>query len=137
MTPTLRLNAKKQTPFMQLFEMPAHQPIDKCANHLESQHPNSLYSCCRNNTFARQEKRYCWQERPKVVHSLINLRVLGFLFSKSPECMKLCISQCVQKKSTFFLIKCINLHQLECTVSYCKAHVTKFALMSVLFYWFY
>lgn len=37
----------------------------------------------------------------------------------------------VQKKVTFFLIPwCINLQQLECKVSYCKAHVTKFAFMS-------
>lgn len=55
-TPTLRIDAKKLTPFMQLFEIAAHQPKDKCANHLESQQPNSLNICSRNNTFAKQEK---------------------------------------------------------------------------------
>lgn len=41
---------------MQLFEIPAHQPIDKRANHLESQQSNSLNTCCRNNTFEKQER---------------------------------------------------------------------------------
>lgn len=75
-----------------------------------------------------QSKKKRWF-LPTKVHSWINDWTF-FDYLKSPECMKLLyFTECLEKNH-FFLILCINLHQLECTVSFCKAHVTTFAFMS-------
>lgn len=103
-------------------EVPAHQKYlsMQCA---ELQQLNSLKAYCRNNKFEKQEKKgdFC---QPKSIHELMIGCFLIFLNHQSAW------NFVFQKKSLFFLILCINLHQLECTVSFCKAHVTKFAFMS-------
>lgn len=129
LAPTLRKKAKKTLKLLLCnSEEPAHQK-HLCAVHQELQQLNSWRLLQKwKIRKARRKGDSC---QPKSIHEL----TIGlFYFLKSPECMRLCISQSAQKKNHFFLILwCINLHQLECTVSFCKAHVTEFAFM---FYWF-